>query len=307
MKRILLVMVVTGLAAVMPLSAADWAPASGGDVPRRAFQAGNEADGTPLYIIRAPYEGGICLGKLNPKHETGYLSWGGREIPVRNYEVYTGTGRWAPASGGDCPPGAVRGGSEANGAPLFIARGRWEGSLTPGKLNPDHRTAYIPYAGKEIGLRDYQVLVADGGGGRAWVRASGGDVPPGAFRAGREADGSPLYVIRAPYQGGLCPGKLSTATGRAYIPFGGREIGVDSYEVYTGTGRWVRARDGYAPPGAVRGGKEADGSSLYLARGRWEGSLTPGKLSERNRTAYIPYGGKEIQLPEYEVLVEDEP
>ncbi len=304
-----LAMLLLALAVAVP-AAGDWVPASGGDVPRNAFRAGQEADGTPLYIIRAPYRNGTCLGKVNPSHNNAYISYGGHEIPVRDYEVYAGSGRWVPASGGDCPPGALRGGREDDGTPLFVARGPYQGSLTPGKLNRQFRNALIPYGGREVSLPDYEVLVADGGSApdwnRDWARAADGEVPRGAFRAGREADGTPLYVIRARYAGGFCPGKVNPAHGTGYISYGGKEILVEDYEVFTGTGRWVPASGGGCPPGAVRAGREADGTPLYIARGRWQGSLTPGKLNRSNRNACIPYGGEEITLSDYEVLVADD-
>ncbi|MDR1448257.1 MAG: DUF3421 domain-containing protein, partial [Candidatus Ancillula sp.] len=34
-----------------------------------------------------------------------------------------------------------------------------------------------------------------------WVKASGGNIPDGAIPVGKEANGTPLYIARANYQG----------------------------------------------------------------------------------------------------------
>lgn len=63
--------------------------------------------------------------------------------------------------------------------------------------------------------------------------------------------------------------------------------------------RWQTGRDGYVPDGAVSGGVDIDGETLYLCRAR----RTPGKLSRNDRAYLISYGGREIGYPRYEVLV----
>jgi len=64
---------------------------------------------------------------------------------------------------------------------------------------------------------------------------------------------------------------------------------------------WVRSEEGRPlPPDAVRGGREPDGS-LYVCRVRHGGGVHPGKVVSGK--CNIGYGGKEISLSEYEVLV----
>lgn len=41
---------------------------------------------------------------------------------------------WVKGSNGSIPAGAVQGGQEASGEPLFICRAEYNGSLTPGKV-----------------------------------------------------------------------------------------------------------------------------------------------------------------------------
>lgn len=63
---------------------------------------------------------------------------------------------------------------------------------------------------------------------------------------------------------------------------------------------WVFATDGYVPPGAIPGGWEP-GRTLYICHGWYQGGLHPGKIVGRN--CNIGWGGREILLNSYEVLV----
>ena len=66
--------------------------------------------------------------------------------------------------------------------------------------------------------------------------------------------------------------------------------------------KWVEASDGYIPRNAVVGGDE-DGAKLYIARAFYKGGTHPGKIKEGWNGCNIGYGGKEITLRNYEVLV----
>lgn len=64
---------------------------------------------------------------------------------------------WVDASGGQVPPGAVQGGQDVSGEPLFVVRAAHEGAMIPGKLASSHGCAYVPWGGKEHGKPQYQV------------------------------------------------------------------------------------------------------------------------------------------------------
>lgn len=54
----------------------------------RAFIAGKEGwDGSPLWAIRAHYNGEFVPGKFAAKHRAAYIPMQGKEIPVHNFEV----------------------------------------------------------------------------------------------------------------------------------------------------------------------------------------------------------------------------
>lgn len=60
---------------------------------------------------------------------------------------------------------------------------------------------------------------------------------------------------------------------------------------------------GAVPEGAVEVGCADDGEKLYMGRAMHGGAQTPGKLHPSHGCLYIPFGGAEVLLTEYEVLV----
>ncbi|HEY9881491.1 MAG TPA: DUF3421 domain-containing protein [Leptolyngbyaceae cyanobacterium] len=65
--------------------------------------------------------------------------------------------------------------------------------------------------------------------------------------------------------------------------------------------QWTSASAGQVPEGAVLGG-EGGGHKLYVCRANYQGGVHPGKTVENN--CNIGYGGQEILVPDYEVLVQ---
>ncbi|XP_017079320.1 uncharacterized protein LOC108113282 [Drosophila eugracilis] len=139
-----------------------------------------------------------------------------------------------------------------------------------------------------------------------WVSARPGYFfSPDAVVGGHDSDMSQLLVCRAYYRGVYVPGKASPSRGCAYVAHGGREIVEPSYEMLVGKGKyhWVPSYGGNVPPGAVIAGRTPSGEPLYIGRGHYYGSLTPGVIETYNRCLQIPFGGQEIRLSSYEVLV----
>ncbi|XP_055684908.1 natterin-3-like [Lutzomyia longipalpis] len=139
-----------------------WLPASEGQVPPGAVIGGHEVGGEKLYIARARHSGALIPGKLVPSHRCCYVAWGGREHAVKHYEVLCNCpGKWIPASRGNLTPRALQGGTSEKGETLYVGRANHRGSQTIGKVHPSHKLCYIPYAGKEIGYKAYEVYVPD--------------------------------------------------------------------------------------------------------------------------------------------------
>lgn len=67
---------------------------------------------------------------------------------------------WIHASNGSVPPGAVESGRTRSGEMLYVGRANYQNTLTLGKVHPSHGCLYIPYDGKEIAIKHYEVLVS---------------------------------------------------------------------------------------------------------------------------------------------------
>ncbi|XP_045779497.1 uncharacterized protein LOC123877031 isoform X1 [Maniola jurtina] len=161
-----------------------------------------------------------------PGPGAGYPGAGGGYPGVA--PVSGGAGVWVDATSGQVPPGAVVGGQDCSGEPIYVARARHEGALIPGKLCSSHGCAYVPWGGKENAKNEYQVLI---GGPSNWVPTNGSNIPPGAFPGGESEDGEPLFVGRVRHEGSLTTGKVQQSHGVCYISFGGQELGFPDYEV----------------------------------------------------------------------------
>jgi hypothetical protein len=153
----------------------------------------------------------------------------GVDIHLRQPELSRAlqTNEWVMACGGDVPANARPGGSEKDGTALYIARAKIEGGMHIGKVRADFKGAYIPWGGKERKVPYYEVYV----GPQKWVPGKGGNIPIGAIVAGMEADGEPLYVVRAEVEAGIHIGKVKRGSKGALIPYGENEISKEEYEV----------------------------------------------------------------------------
>jgi len=71
--------------------------------------------------------------------------------------------------------------------------------------------------------------------------------------------------------------------------------------------RWVKIHSGSEiPSDAVAGGKDGDGSLLFVAHANYGGNWHPGKTRRDWNTTSIEYGGQELNINDYEVLVGNE-
>lgn len=141
-----------------------------------------------------------------------------------------------------------------------------------------------------------------------WVAASGGTVPPGAVRGGTEHPPGmqALYVCRANFNNGTHPGKIRPGFGGCNIGWGGTEHAVANYEVLVGGEfLWVADSGGQVPSGAYQGGVEhpPGNQKLYICRAAYNNGTHPGKVRPGFSGCNISWGGKELAVTKYEVLV----
>lgn len=72
------------------------------------------------------------------------------------------------------------------------------------------------------------------------------------------------------------------------------------YKQQNSNGAWAIVRNGYIPNNAPIGGRQSSGP-LYICHAKYNGSVQPGKALAGK--CNIGYGGREIALPNFEVLV----
>lgn len=140
-----------------------------------------------------------------------------------------------------------------------------------------------------------------------WDHAHHGWVPHGkAVVGGYDINGETIYVGRALCSGDIIPGKIVPSHQTCYVPWGHQEHSVKEYQVLTMSGdvqvTWVPASNGEVPTGAIEGGRTCNGEKLFIGRAHHHGSHVVGKVHPSHRFLYIPFGGKEESLSNYEVL-----
>ncbi|XP_018572194.1 natterin-3 [Anoplophora glabripennis] len=128
--------------------------------PTTAIEGGRDLDGSTLYVGRAYHEGDWIPAKIIPQKHAAYVSYGGLEHLKTRYQVLCQQRfDWVPSHDGLIPPGAVEGGRTRSGEILYVGRAYHKGAPTIGKVHPSHRTCYIPFDGKEIPYRQYEIMV----------------------------------------------------------------------------------------------------------------------------------------------------
>ena len=138
-----------------------------------------------------------------------------------------------------------------------------------------------------------------------WKEFKDGALPKQAEIQGKEQGGQPLYLVRAKIGNSKTPGKYGKHLGKAHLAFGNKEVQSGAFQVYVGKGKWVKSSSGKIPLGAITVGYDADQKPLYAARANYRGGQHLGKMKWGFKGAHIGYGGREIEVSEYEVLVDD--
>ncbi|KAK9295884.1 hypothetical protein QLX08_009942 [Tetragonisca angustula] len=128
-------------------------------VPGMIF-VGKDLDGMNLVVGRALHQGDMLPAKVKPEHGVAYVSHGGNEHIKHDFEVLMPADfKWVPARHGHVPPHAVEAGRTVDGEMLYIGRAYQNGVPCVGKIHRTHGVLYVPYEGREIPFREYEVLV----------------------------------------------------------------------------------------------------------------------------------------------------
>lgn len=138
------------------------------------------------------------------------------------------------------------------------------------------------------------------------ITTVGDTLPRDAILGGRDTDGTQIYVGRATHEGAILPCKVLPSKRAAYVSTNGVEFLKHNYEILVGRDvKWKKEKNGKVPRDAFVGGRTPTGEVLYIGRGSHNGSITIGKVHPGHGCLYIPYGGSEVALKEYEVLTEN--
>ena len=280
-----------------------------GVIPFDAVVGGHEG-GLPLYVCRAyKWPGyGTQPGKYRDGLPGCSFGFGGQEVYVSSpwfeYLVYG----WAFASNGQIPANAVIGGYEAPGPGQLFGEALYycrtslynTSDWQLGKIRPEFGACLVPYGGREVAATRYNVLVQ--GIPYTTVTASNGFVPPDAIRGGRDDDGTDLYICNAFFNGGQHPGKLRSSFGGCDISWGGGEHIVNTYQVLVPS--WPPYPPAFNTTDAFNfaAGTDIDGTLLHVCRVPYLGGLQVGKTRTDWNTCHFGYGGKEILIPNYDIL-----
>jgi len=141
----------------------------------------------------------------------------------------------------------------------------------------------------------------------SWVATSGGNIPATAVAAGREANGQAVFLCRAKYGpvNDVHPGKTRREFNGCNIGWGGKEVAVAQYEVAVSIpagATWQPTTGANIPATAIIGGQEAAGV-LAICRANHQGGVHIGKTRAAFNGCNIGWGGREVAIPQYEVLV----
>uniref|UniRef100_A0A336MUL6 CSON007745 protein n=1 Tax=Culicoides sonorensis TaxID=179676 RepID=A0A336MUL6_CULSO len=234
---------------------------------------------------------------------------------------------WIKCDGKELPGNAVVGG-EFSGVPSYVGRALHDGSLIPGKINPNTATCFVGWNGNEFEKDEFEVLC---GINSIWVKCSGANIPSNAFPGGKTHNGELLYIGRANHNGTLAIGSVQKSYSACFVSYAEKEYEYKDYEIFVTDDAslitpviatvpetkpvaatekkpdieeklWRSCIGTNVPANAVQGGHDVDEEPLYIGRVKHEGAITPGKVNADHGLCYVPFGGKEYSRNEYEVL-----
>lgn len=140
-----------------------------------------------------------------------------------------------------------------------------------------------------------------------WKSAKAEKMPMRSVLAGIDSDGGNVYVGRAKHDGAFLPGKLVSTHKACYLACGGEEHAEYDYQVLVRNKNcefvWVKASNGEIPNGAMQGGISKDKEPLFIGRGYVEGFTSVGAVYPSRGICAFPYGGNQVEMRDYEVLV----
>jgi hypothetical protein len=281
-------------------SDSNWDLGAYGSVPWDAVGGGFDTNGDLLYFCRAFIPtasggSGAQPGKVNYNLGSCRYGYGGKEVAAVGYEVLVP--HWESASNGAVPPNSFPASIDTDQYPLYPCRASYYGGLQVGKLKQG-AGCYIGYGGREVLLKDYEVLQED-----MPLTTKPDDLLDGFIIGGYEANQSfYLDLCVANYNDGatnsLQPGKV-VSSGSCHFSYGGREYSTSDFslvEVEDISLNWFTAPRLPAFDFVV--GQDTNGQPLYACAtfipNDNNGSLQLGKYRKDFAGCHVGWGGHEV-------------
>ncbi|XP_037948025.1 uncharacterized protein LOC119679635 isoform X1 [Teleopsis dalmanni] len=137
--------------------------------------------------------------------------------------------KWVHSSAySSIPQDAVPGGNDTDGAIIYVGRSFHNGDMLVAKVMPSKHIAFVSWRGEEVPKDHFEILC---GTNLAWRHCYDHVIPENAVLCGKTSLEQPIYVGRGWYEGSLTVGKISSVHRALFIPFGGAERRLNSYEI----------------------------------------------------------------------------
>ncbi|KAJ3658320.1 hypothetical protein Zmor_010065 [Zophobas morio] len=131
------------------------------DFPCTAYPIGADSSGHNVYVGRTHFEQVLGPVTVVPELKKASLPGNGKEHAIEKYQLLCMNHfQWLPSHDGKVLPGAIQGGYNKDGIPLYIGRVCHEGSWIVGTIHPKYGVCYYPYQGKELSTKQYEALVS---------------------------------------------------------------------------------------------------------------------------------------------------
>ncbi|KAJ3658322.1 hypothetical protein Zmor_010067 [Zophobas morio] len=129
--------------------------------PSTAFQIGTDSQGHAVYMGRAYFNNTLSPVHVVPQRKIAYLPNDGKEHTVEKFQLLClNHFKWVPSTAGKILPGAVQGGRNPYGLPLYVAKVSYQESSIVGVIHPLAEYCSFPYQGKQVTTQNHQALVS---------------------------------------------------------------------------------------------------------------------------------------------------
>nr|XP_022902381.1 uncharacterized protein LOC111415103 [Onthophagus taurus] len=126
------------------------------------------------------------------------------------------------------PDSMITADEDVDGNEFCIGRALVNKVMIPAKVVPKKNIAYVVNDGEQIAVKKFDILYVKQ---YKWVPCADGEVPKGAIVGGEVSDDEKIYIERAEHEGVKVVGKVHPKLKKLFIPYGGKEIAYNHYEI----------------------------------------------------------------------------